>query len=113
MGETNANASLRVGLAAARNAATVDERIEIVERFLADAEARSVAMVCFPEAYIPGLRSEDFPVPPPDQRRQEAALEWVRAAARRHRVAVVLPMEWKSPAGQLNVAFVIGRDGAV
>jgi predicted amidohydrolase len=28
-------------------------------------------------------------------------------------VAVVLPMEWESPAGQLNVAFVIGRDGAI
>ena len=106
-------ASLRIGLAAARNASTVEERLEIVERFLADAGARGVAIVCFPETYVPGLRGQDFPVPPPDQPRQEAALEVIRAAAERHRVAVLMGMEWESTLGLHNVAFVISRDGVV
>jgi hypothetical protein len=54
------------------------------------------AVRCFPETYIPGLRGLDFDVPPRDQRRQEWALEQVRAAAERH-----------------HVAFVISRDGKV
>jgi predicted amidohydrolase len=105
--------SLRIGLAAARNAPSVDERLETVERVLAEAAARGVAIVCFPETYLPGLRGLDFAVPPPDQRRQQAALETIRAAAERSRVAVVMGMEWESTLGLHNVAFVISREGAV
>ena len=110
---TDATPSLRVGLAAARNAPAVEERLETVERFLEEAGAQGVTIVCFPEAYLPGLRGEDFPVPPPDQRRQQAALDRVRAAARRHGVAVVMGMEWETAGGLLNAAFVIGRDGEI
>lgn len=105
--------TVRIGLASARNAASLDERLEIVERFLREAGERQVAIVCFPEAYLPGLRGMDFEVPPPDQARQEAALEVVRRSARRHGVAVIMGMEWESGDGQLNVAFVIARDGTV
>ena len=110
---TNANSRLRIGLAAVRNLPTVDERLQTVERYLNDAGAQGVAIVCFPETYIPGLRGLDFAVPPPDQGRQQAALEAICAAARRHGVAVVIGMEWQSPAGLHNGAFVVGRDGAV
>lgn len=107
------NGVLRIGLAAARNAPTIEERLATADRFVADAAAQSVAIVCFPEAFIPGLRGEDFPVPPPDQCRQEAALDAIRAAARRHGVAVVMGMEWATAAGLHNVAFVISHDGTV
>jgi len=113
MGRTNANSSLRIGLAAARNAPSVEERLRTVDLFLEDAGAQGVAIVCFPETYIPGLRGQDFSVPPHDQLRQQAALEEIRAAAQRHGVAVVVGMEWESAAGLHNVAFVISRDGAI
>ncbi len=108
-----ADSVLRIGLAAARNAPTVAERLDTVDRFLGEAAARDVAIVCFPETYIPGLRGFDFPVPAPDQRRQEKALEAVRAAAQAHRVATVIGMEWESPVGLHNVAFVISRAGEI
>lgn len=108
-----ANAILRIGLAAVRNAPSVAERLETVNRVLGEAAARDVAIVCFPEAYVPGLRGFDFPVPAPDQARQQEALETVRAAARAHRVAVVIGMEWESAAGLHNVAFVISRGGEI
>ena len=107
------DAVLRIGLAAVRNAPSVAERLETVERVLGEAATQVVAVVCFPEAYIPGLRGFDFPVPAPDQRRQEEALETVRAAAQQHGVAVVMGMEWESPLGLHNVAFVISRAGEV
>src|SRR3954471_15588309 len=108
-----ADATLRIGLAAARNAPTVEERLETVERFLAEAAEKDVAIVCFPEAYIPGLRGFDFPVPPHDQCRQEAALETICAMAKQHGVAVVMGMEWETEAGLHNAAFVLTRDGEV
>jgi predicted amidohydrolase len=113
MRRTDANATLRIGLAAVRNAPTVEERLQTVDRVLDDAAAQGVALVCFPETYIPGLRGQDFPVPPPDQLRQQAALAEIRAAAARHHVAVVIGMEWASAAGLHNVAFVISREGTI
>lgn len=113
MEQTIASSRLRIGLAAARNAPSVEERLQTADRFLAEAAAQSVAIVCFPEAYIPGLRGMDFPVPPPAQQRQEAALEELRAAAQRHGVAVVVGMEWESAVGLHNVAFVIARTGVI
>jgi predicted amidohydrolase len=104
---------LRIGLAAVRNMPTVAERLETVKGFLEQAATQDVAIVCFPEAYIPGLRGCDFPVPVHDQGRQQEALEEVRAAAEAHRVATVIGMEWESAAGLHNVAFVISRDGEV
>ena len=105
--------NLRVALAAVRNPPSVEERLETAERFLREAGQQGVALVCFPETYIPGLRGMEFPVPPPDQARQVAALEKVRGAAERNRVAVILGMEWASDAGLHNVAFVISRQGHV
>jgi predicted amidohydrolase len=108
-----ADSTLRIGLAAARNASSIDERLAAAERFLVEAAAWGVAIVCFPEAYIPGLRGCDFPVPAPDQSRQQEALVAVCAAARAHGVAVVLGMEWESAAGLHNTAFVVSRDGEI
>lgn len=104
---------LRIGMASVRNAPTVAERLATAERMIARAAERQVAIVCFPETYIPGLRGQDFDVPPVDQARQQAALEQVCAAAAQHRVAVVLPMEWETDLGLHNLAFVIGRDGTL
>jgi len=105
--------TLRIGLAAAPNAPSFDERLETIDRMLGEAAARDVAIVCFPEAYLPGLRGFDFPVPPPDQRRQEAALDAVCEMARSHRTAAVVGMEWASERGLHNAAFVVGRDGEI
>jgi predicted amidohydrolase len=109
----NHTSRFRIGLAAARNLPTVEERLETVDRFLIEAAARDVAIACFPETYIPGLRGMDFPVPPHDQHRQEKVLDTVCASARQSGVAVVIGMEWESAIGIHNVAFVISRDGLV
>lgn len=105
--------TLRIGLATVRNAPTIEERLRDTERFVAEAALRAVAIVCFPEAYLPGLRGFDFPVPERDQRRQEAALTAIRDIARRHQVAVIMGMEWETEIGAHNAAFVISRNGDV
>ena len=95
MGSSSPPHNLRIGLATVRNRATVEARLDTLDEMLEIAEARCVAVVCFPETYIPGLRGLDFDVPPPDQSRQEAALERIVASAKRHGVAVIVGMEWE------------------
>jgi predicted amidohydrolase len=104
---------LRIGLASPRVATTREEGLATAGRFLAEAASRGAAIVCFPETYLPGYRGLDFPTPPPDQCAQERALQGVSDLARRHRVAAIMPMEWASPAGLLNLAFVVNADGTI
>jgi predicted amidohydrolase len=105
--------TLRIGLASPRVAATREEGLAAAGRFLAEAASRGAAIVCFPETYLPGYRGLDFPTPPPDQPAQERALRDVCDLALRHRVAAIMPMEWASPAGLLNLAFVVNADGTI
>ncbi len=104
---------LRIALASPRVATTREDGLATVERFVAEAASQGAAIACFPETYLPGYRGLDFSPPPPDQPAQERALRCMRDLARTYRVAVILPMEWESPAGLLNVAFVIGADGTI
>jgi predicted amidohydrolase len=104
---------LRIALASPRVPATREEGLATVARFLGEGASRGATVVCFPETYLPGYRGLGFEPPPPDQAAQERALEAVADLARRHKVAVIIPMEWASPAGLLNVAFVVNPDGTV
>jgi len=105
--------SLRIGLAAVRNRASVDARLAMLDQVLTSAAEKQVAVVCFPETYIPGLRGLDFDVPPPDQRRQESALQHIADSARQNKVAVIVGMEWERDGKIHNLAFVVSRDGTI
>ena len=54
---------MRIALASPPVATSVDDGLEQVRRCLADASSGGAAIVCFPEAYVPGLRGLDFDVP--------------------------------------------------
>ncbi len=110
---TDSPSTLRIGLATVPNAPTVEERLETLDRMLAEAAGQQVAIVCFPEAYIPGLRGFDFSVPPKDQARQEAALERIRQSCAAHGVAAIVGIEWETELGAHNAAAVVNRDGSV
>ena len=49
-----------IALASPRIASTLDEGLDKIKRFLAEASAQGAEIVCFPEAYRPGLRGQDF-----------------------------------------------------
>jgi predicted amidohydrolase len=102
-----------IGLASPGIAATMDEGLEKVERLLADAAARGAGIVCFPEAYLPGLRGQDFEVPPFDRAQQENALETVAGLARTHAVATIVGLERVTEAGRQIAAYVIDAKGLV
>ena len=101
-----------VALASPRIASSLDDGLERIERLLSDAAARGAAIVCFPEAYLPGLRGQDFEVPPFDRADQERALAAVahsaRAHAHRRRSS---GMERLTAAGRQIAAFVVDAEG--
>ena len=102
-----------VALASPAAATTVDEGLSKVERLAGEASARGAAIVCFPEAYLPGLRGQDFVVPPWDERQQERALENVARAAEKHAIAVVLGIERVTAEGRQIGAVVLDASGRI
>jgi predicted amidohydrolase len=72
-----------IALASSCIASTLDEGLDKIKQFLSEASAQGAEIVCFPEAYLPGLRGQDFEVLPFDQTQQEWALQAVAQSARR------------------------------
>ena len=83
------------------------------KRLLSEASAQGAQIVCFPEAYLPGLRGQDFEVWPFDQTQQERALQAVAQWARTYAVATILGMERLTVVGLQIVAFVIDARGQI
>ncbi len=101
------------GLASPRVASTLDDGLDKIERLLAEASAQGAEIVCFPEAYLPGLRGQDFDVLPFDQTQQERVLQAVARSAQAHKVATILGMERLTEAGRQIVAVVIDAKGHI
>src|ERR1700739_1909191 len=100
-----------IALASPRIASTLDEGLDKVKRLLSEAAAQGAQIVCFPEAYLPGLRGLDFEVLPFDLAQQERALQTVAQWARTYAVAVILGMERITEAGRQIAAFVLDAAG--
>src|SRR5438309_11735276 len=75
--------SVIIALASPRIALTLDDGLDKIKRLLSEASAQGAQIVCFPEAYLPGLRGQDFEVLPFDLTQQERALQAVAQWARR------------------------------
>ena len=100
-----------IGLASPRVARSLDEGLEKVKSLLADAAAQGAELVCFPEAYLPGLRGQDFEVWPFDQTLQERALRAVGEFSATHRVATILGTERLTESGRQIAAYVFDAKG--
>jgi N-carbamoylputrescine amidase len=100
-----------IGLASPRVASSLDDGLDKIKRCLADASAQGAEIVCFPEAYLPGLRGQDFDVLPFEQAQQDRVLDTVAQWARTYAVATILGMERLTEAGRQIAAFVIDGRG--
>src|SRR5678810_795636 len=102
-----------IALASPRIATTLDDGLDKIKRMLSEASAQGAEVVCFPEAYLPGLRGQDFEVLPWDRSQQEYALKVVAQLAQKYAIATILGMERVTKAGRQIVAFVIDSYGSI
>ena len=102
-----------VALASPAVAPSLDDGLDKIKRFLSEASAQDAAIVCFPEAYLPGLRGQDFDVLPFGQAEQERVLQTVGEWSRTYGVAAILGMERITEAGRQIVAVVFDAQGQI
>ena len=102
---------MKIGLATPRVATSLEHGIETVRRLMRDAASRGAEITCFPEAYLPGLRGQDFEPFSFGVAEQERALRAVSEAARELGMATILGMERVTDAGRQIAAWVLGARG--
>jgi predicted amidohydrolase len=104
--------TVRIALANIRFPRSPEESVALAVDAVAKAGAERAAIVCFPEAYVPGYRRASVPAAPPDAAFLERAWTSVASAAAKASVAVVLGTERVADGGLRIAALAINRDGA-
>ena len=102
---------MMIGLATPRVASSLDEGLETVRRMASDAASRGAEVVCFPEAYLPGLRGQDFAVLPFEARDQQRVMDSAADTARTCNIAVIIGTELVTGAGRQIAACVFDAGG--
>jgi predicted amidohydrolase len=104
---------MRIGLATVPVPSTIDRAVETILDYIAQAASFGVELLCFPAAYLPGLRGRKFRIPLCEQDQIRAARETVRRRAAQHAIAVILPLEWPTDKGLYNMVQVISPSGGI
>jgi predicted amidohydrolase len=102
-----------IALATPRRATSIDEALETIQRQVAEAAKLGAQIVCFPEAYLPGLRGLDFEVPVFDEVQQARSLQAVAEWARECKIAIILSMEWLTGGCRQIAAVVFDVNGVM
>src|SRR4030095_14299437 len=102
-----------IGLASPSIAATLDEGLDKIKQLLSEAAGQGAEIACFPEAYLPGLRGQDFEVLPFHQAQLELVLHAVAQWAQMYKIATILGTERLISAGRQITAFVIDAAGRI
>lgn len=100
-----------IALASPRVAETLEEGLEKVRRLVSEASAQGASVVCFPEAYLPGLRGQDFEVPSFGEAEHELVLRAVAQWARAYSITTVIGTERLTEAGRQIASYVFDSSG--
>lgn len=100
---------MKLGLVQAKFPASRQDAVVSAKKWIRAAGEQGCDVICFPEAYLPGLRGVGKQVEPHDQAAQERALAEICQTAAEATVAVILSMEWDTHL----VGMVIDETGQV
>jgi predicted amidohydrolase len=100
-----------IALATPRVITSIDEGLDKIKNFLSEASAQQAKIVCFPEAWLPGLRGLDFIALPFDQEQHERVMKAVSQWSREFKIATIMGTERITDAGRQIAAYVFDASG--
>jgi len=100
-----------IALASPTVASSLDDGLDKVKLLVVEAAKQRAEIVCFPEAYLPGLHGVDIEVPAFDAAQERQALRAVGQWAREYRIATIIGMEHVTDAGSQIAASVFDARG--
>ncbi|MFB2118802.1 carbon-nitrogen hydrolase family protein [Parapedobacter sp. 2B3] len=102
---------MRIALASPPICPEEAQRFVWLDQLTEAAKTNGATIVCFPESFLPGYPGMGYP---PSDRMPVAlseSLAQAQAIATRHRIAIILPMDWFIGDQVYNVAQVISAEG--
>jgi predicted amidohydrolase len=100
-----------IALASPRPATSLEDGLGRVHHLAAEAKKRNAEIVCFPEAYLPGLRGQDFDVIAWGEPQLEHAVNTVAHCARDYRISIIIGFERITKLGRQICAYVFDDRG--
>lgn len=100
-----------VALASPQVAASIEDGLERTRRLTAQAAAQGARIICFPEAWLPGLRGTDIDVLPFTQADHDHVIAAVSGLAKRHAITTLFCTERPAEPRPQIAAYVLGADG--
>jgi predicted amidohydrolase len=104
---------MKIALATPHFPKSITDGLSQLEKLVKDAANERAEIICFPETYIPGYPLDEFEVEESTPENMQDALDQACSIAAENNMAIILPMNWFSDKGMLNVAFVISNTGEV
>lgn len=104
---------MKIALASPPFPGSLNEGLRILEAFVADAAARSAAIVCFPESFLPGYPGMGYASSDREPERLYEALARAQTVAQRNKMAIILPMDGYVDGCLMNLAYVVDAEGKV
>jgi len=104
---------MKVALASPPFPKSINDGLNQAEKLINDAAKQQAEVICFPESYIPGYPLKEHEVEKYTPEKLQAALDKICELARENSIAVIMPMDWYSTDGILNMAHVISATGKV
>jgi predicted amidohydrolase len=110
---TSGGHPVRIALASPRIATSLDDGLAQVRVLATEAARQRARIVCFPEAYLPGLRGQDFAVPDWSAADEARATTATCMLARELDIAIIMGIEHVAPGGRQIAALVVDAAGNV
>ncbi|MBG9375657.1 carbon-nitrogen hydrolase family protein [Panacibacter sp. DH6] len=104
---------MKIALASPLYPASIANAVEQADALAKSAAEQQATIVCFPETFIPGYPLPEFVPETSTPENMRAALNSICSIAAKHAIAMIVPMDWYSNEGVLNVAFVVDEQGKV
>jgi predicted amidohydrolase len=104
---------MKLAVASPKFPTSINDALSHAEKFIKEAASGQAEIICFPESYIPGYPFKDHSVEKSSPGKMQSALEKVCNMAKENSIAVIMPMDWYTDEGCLNVAQVISAEGEV
>ena len=102
---------LKIALATPRVSTSLQDGLAKVRGFMSASAGAGASVVCFPEAYLPGLRGQDFEVWEYTEAHHDHILKTVAGWAREFKITTILGMEKIVKNGRQIVAAVFDERG--
>ena len=100
-----------IALASPAVALSIEDGLRRAQQLMRQATDAGARLVCFPEAYLPGLRGLDFDVPDFDKQAHDYVYNLIGSWAGAYGIATIMGMERITPAGKQIVAYVFDATG--